>query len=1040
MPKLRRLDARGNTVEERALDGAREVTIGRAPDNDIVVSNPDVSRRHARIERDTEGFNIIDAGSSHGVFVNGVKVPRKQLRDSDRIRVGPIEFVFEDDAPPPNVPPPPSVPLPTNAAPPPAQPQAPAKKSTALRTCLLGCVSFIAVAIAIVFAIYIWWAKPEWAMRLRFWKGKPFDAAGELRNISKANDADIDDAQRKLDELDRSIAEALPLQHLRTGSRVAQRVSASSGATLETPEHAILEIPPGALASDATVEMAPLIAPTNAQLAAGNAIASDVYRITVNGAEHTTFQRPVTVTLPANTAVAQTLTAAFWDGNTWQPYSTNVAVEQGRVRFQIDHATDITTIGKKIITGIGGGLSGAGGMIGSGLGTLSGTRSELEPWLGIARMWSGPYQTENFSIRYTAPDSNWFPNDRVLGDAEYPLAAGRKPGAAPLYVVDIGEALELAHKKTTLVGLPPASNRTNERFGVFIEKLGAFGESPLGGPLYIDSRMSGVMQGVDWGEMLLTTATHEYMHVLQDDYYNFAEAARNGAWIETSAQTFADLLRYRAAGSRHPSPYMATQQYIARSPQFPRFTMDGEGRGDKDVAYAWATFFLWMETDGKENGITADVLKRKAQMSNFSSVLSTLSDALRARGTSLDAKFTEFCTAYFHDDATSNTIHSAAWWGGLENQSKIADSTPRSLLFMDNVHYLKHDFDAFDHLTGRYFFGDAERAYFYIPAKVVISAKAKGNGGATLHIYRDGYQNMRPVKFDAAPQQMVVKPGEATEMVLDDFGTTTNRVDVIAVNDSYSRDAADFELRMWLLEPPGDVVFQATGSGSDRKYTITWKDSGLGQQKHGGGSDVPFGGYNIYRRKVGAADWNEKPVNDHPIDATRYEDPIAADVDFEYALTTVDENGRESEKSRVQDDPFAGQWSGPVALKEGHLIDLENVSPEDKADRNSLIAMTEKFEMILRAGIRITFELTRNNDQYDMHLLSIMGKSLGDSKATGHFKRVSEHNLEWVPDSPTDKDKNAPPIYLSLEYPNEIHNKYAADKMTMEWTFTRAKK
>lgn len=1012
MPKLRRLDAHGNTVEERALDAAREITIGRAPDNDIVISNPEVSRHHARIA----GGAIVDAGSSHGLFVNGTKIQQHQLRNGDRIRVGPAEFVFVEDAPPPT----------------PPQP----KKSTALRTCLLGCFGFVAIAIAIVFAIYIWWAKPEWAMKLRFWKGKPFDAADELQHLSKANDADIDDAQRKLDELNRSIAEALPLQHLRIGSRVAQRVSASSSATLETPEHAMLEIPPGALASDATVEMAPLIAPTNAQLAAGNAIVSDVYRITVNGAEHTAFQRPVTVTLPANTSAAPPLTAAFWDGTTWQPYSTNVTVEQGRVRFQIDHATDITTIGQKIAGGISGGV----GMIGSGLGTLSGTRSELEPWVGIARMWSGPYQTENFSIRYTAPDSTWFPNDRVLGDAEYPLAGGRKPGAAPLYVMDIGEALELAHKKATLIGLPPASNRTHERFGVFIEKLGAFGESPLGGPLYIDSRMSGVMQGVDWGEMLLTTATHEYMHVLQDDYYNFAEAAKNGAWIETSAQTFADLLRYRAAGSRHPSPYMATQQYIARSPQFPRFTMDGEGRGDKDVAYAWATFFLWMETDGKMNGITADVLKRKAQMSNFSSVLSTLSDALRAHGTSLDAKFTEFCKAYFHDDATSNTIHSAAWWGGLENQSKIADSTPRSLLFMDNVHYLKHDFDAFDHLTGRYFFGDAERAYFYVPAKVVISAKPRGNGGATLHIYKDGYRNMRPVKFDAAPQQMVVKPGEATDVVLDDFGTTTNRIDIVAVNDSYSRDAADFDLRMWLLEPPGDVAFQATGSGSDRKYTVTWKDSGLGQQKHTGGSDVPFGGYNVYRRKVGAADWNEKPVNDHPIDATRYDDPIAADVDFEYAVTTVDENGRESEKSRVQDDLFAGQWSGPVALKEGHLIDLENVSSEDKEDRNSLIAMTEKFEMILRAGIRVTFELTRNNDQYDMHLLSIMGKSLDNAKASGHFKRVSEHNLEWVPDAPTDKDKNAPPIYLSLEYPNEIHNKYTADKLTMEWTFTRAKK
>jgi hypothetical protein len=72
-------------------------------------------------------------------------------------------------------------------------------------------------------------------------------------------------------------------------------------------------------------------------------------------------------------------------------------------------------------------------------------------------------------------------------------------------------------------------------------------------------------------------------------------------------------------------------------------------------------------------------------------------------------------------------------------------------------------------------------------------------------------------------------------------------------------------------------------------------------------------------------------------------------------------------------------------------------------------------------------------------MLSIMGKSLGDTKAGGHFKRVTEHNLEWVPDT-QEKDRKAPPIYFSLEYPNEIHNKYTADKITMEWTFSRAGK
>ncbi len=75
-----------------------EATIGRSPDALIMLDDPEVSRVHARIRR-TESleFEISDADSKNGVFVNGVRVERRVLAFGDKIRVGPrILLEFND--------------------------------------------------------------------------------------------------------------------------------------------------------------------------------------------------------------------------------------------------------------------------------------------------------------------------------------------------------------------------------------------------------------------------------------------------------------------------------------------------------------------------------------------------------------------------------------------------------------------------------------------------------------------------------------------------------------------------------------------------------------------------------------------------------------------------------------------------------------------------------------------------------------------------------------------------------------------------------
>jgi pSer/pThr/pTyr-binding forkhead associated (FHA) protein len=64
------------------------VSVGRAPDNDVVVGDPATSGHHGRIEVRNGYFWISDLGSTNGTLVNGEPVIERQLSDGDLIAVG----------------------------------------------------------------------------------------------------------------------------------------------------------------------------------------------------------------------------------------------------------------------------------------------------------------------------------------------------------------------------------------------------------------------------------------------------------------------------------------------------------------------------------------------------------------------------------------------------------------------------------------------------------------------------------------------------------------------------------------------------------------------------------------------------------------------------------------------------------------------------------------------------------------------------------------------------------------------------------------
>ena len=75
------------------------VTIGRAPDNDLVISQDlpgweTVSRHHARLYRQGDRWIVEDLQSTNGVYVNGKRTGRNLLQDGWRLDIGGVTFIF----------------------------------------------------------------------------------------------------------------------------------------------------------------------------------------------------------------------------------------------------------------------------------------------------------------------------------------------------------------------------------------------------------------------------------------------------------------------------------------------------------------------------------------------------------------------------------------------------------------------------------------------------------------------------------------------------------------------------------------------------------------------------------------------------------------------------------------------------------------------------------------------------------------------------------------------------------------------------------
>ena len=76
------------------------VKVGKAPDNDLVIDHPTVSRNHLIVRRQGDRFLVQDLGSTNGTFIDGAQVREAYLRPGALLEVGDVQLRFQPQVAP----------------------------------------------------------------------------------------------------------------------------------------------------------------------------------------------------------------------------------------------------------------------------------------------------------------------------------------------------------------------------------------------------------------------------------------------------------------------------------------------------------------------------------------------------------------------------------------------------------------------------------------------------------------------------------------------------------------------------------------------------------------------------------------------------------------------------------------------------------------------------------------------------------------------------------------------------------------------------
>src|ERR1035438_8351819 len=74
----------------------REVRVGSSPDNDIVIPFPGISRTHAIVRPHRGQLEIVDAGSTNGLLVDGKLLAASNLEPNRPVQLGQASLTLEE--------------------------------------------------------------------------------------------------------------------------------------------------------------------------------------------------------------------------------------------------------------------------------------------------------------------------------------------------------------------------------------------------------------------------------------------------------------------------------------------------------------------------------------------------------------------------------------------------------------------------------------------------------------------------------------------------------------------------------------------------------------------------------------------------------------------------------------------------------------------------------------------------------------------------------------------------------------------------------